>query len=143
MKKTIISIIVAVVATFSAKAQTTIIDFDYSKAINYDVAWFDLDLDGEIDDDESKLASGQIYFNYKDFGSAGNLLGISLTCGDGTGKQIDLSANLEDVVLIYKTNDNREPIYMVSNKIKEPQIIVSTIDGQTFLFVFNLAIFVD
>lgn len=143
MKKTIISIIVAVIATFSAMAQATVIDFDYAKGISYNAAWFDLDLDGVVDDDETKQVSGRVFFNFRDFDSAGNVLKLSVTCDNGNGEEIELDAVLKDVKFLMNTDEEGNPVYAVLNKLKEPQIVVMTIDNDTFLIVYNVAIFLN
>lgn len=141
MKKTIISIIVAVVATFSAKAQTTIIDFDYAKETNINMVWFDFDADGELDEDEAYAIKGRLFFDYKDFKDSGNVLDISMRLEGAEGKTETFSARLRDIVLAHYTDNMGAPTFMALNKLKEPQFSFVVSDGSAAILVYNPAIF--
>lgn len=140
MKKIIISIILAVVATFSAKAQTTIIDFDYAKETDISLAWFDFNQDMDLDDGEAFVTGGHFSFDYKDFKDSGNVFDATLHLTAQNGNYLDFEIYLRDISLVYYMDSTGAPTFMVVNQLTEPQISISISDDTSSVLVFNPAI---
>ena len=127
MKKTILSIIVAVIATFSEKAQTTIIDFDFNQ-------------DMDLDDGEAFVTGGHFSFDYKDFKDSGNVFNATLHLTAENGYYLDFEIYLRDISLVYYMDSTGAPTFMVVNQLTEPQISISISDDTSSVLVFNPAI---
>lgn len=118
-------------------AQTRI-DFDYTKVFNINSMWVDLNQDNIADEGEvyefGTKGRCELYINYKDFDTSGNLLLFKLTLQGGDKKEV-FRNSLEDVVFI-KGDD----MYSVRNKLNEQLFGVTYSNGKWFLLIFNPAI---
>lgn len=138
MKKTIITIVLAIFATICASAQErTRIDFDYRKMFNVDILWLDTNLNGKADDDEISKTTGGCFaaFDYRDFDTAGSTLRLEAVL-QNENKKLELVGMIDDAIL-YLKKDEKETSYTAYNKLGETQFIILKEDGQTYLLVVN------
>lgn len=120
-----------------SNAQTRI-DFDYTKVFTVGSMWVDFNQDkiadeGEIYDfgDKSKC---ELYINYKDFRTSGNLMFFKLTLRGGDKQEV-FSNSLDDVVFI-----KGEALFSIRNKLDEQLFGITYSKGKWFWLVFNPAI---
>lgn len=141
----IIIMALAMTFAFCAQAQddkTTVIDFDYSKSVRIDVLAMDLDGDGELTDDEKitvpENLEWTVKMDYKDFGSAGNFLTLTVRTEEPDGNVGVMTGRLEDVLFV-RTLMDKSTGYGALNKLGEVQFSVLTMDGLTMVSILNAA----
>ena len=144
--RTILTIIVMLfVVNYKCNAQTTKIDFDYSKLFDVEHIFLDYngnqeaDLDnGEIiaTDEKTKITLGLVY---KDFGSAGNILNIEIKFENkDTKKGFSIKGNFEDIDFGH-VKDNDSISYLVHNKLGEVEFAVLVQNKRTTVAIFNVS----
>lgn len=98
MKKFILMICAALLAEVGSIAQ--VIESDYKKVFVCDILSIDLNQNGEIDSEEVFDIECFVSIDFRDFGSAGNLLTVSTFLKRGNETSETASSNFEDVRLI-------------------------------------------
>lgn len=123
------------------KAQTRI-DFDYSKSFNMETVWIDYNQNEESELDEfyplSENFTCDLTMKYKDFGSAGSFLYLTLYVNDKKkGKKQSITANIEDAIILKSDSG-----YFVINKLKEKLFVIAFDENnKANLAIYNPAIF--
>lgn len=98
MKKIILAICAALLAEAVSIAQ--VIESDYKKVFVCDILTIDLDQDGEIGPYESFAGSCYVTIDYSDYGSAGNLMDISVLHRKEDGSTESFGNYFKDVFLL-------------------------------------------
>lgn len=123
-------------SVLTIKAQSTKIDFDYTKQFDISSLWIDFNQNEEPEIDEFFMSKNSIKcsfaINHKDFGSAGNRMYITLSIDNPKGNSKTFKGSLEDVRFI-KTAKG----YGVSNKLGEKLIFVGFEDNEYTLMILN------
>ncbi len=109
---------------FSAYAQNTVIDFDYKKQFLCNYLVVDLEGNGVMDNLESPIGIStkkniKVFFNYKDFGSAGSLMSVTIDMKAPDGKTETMTLKFEDVKLLSSKLKDAKAAYTVTNKLGE------------------------
>lgn len=142
MKKTIITIVLAIFATICANAQErTRIDFDYKKIFDVDILWLDYNQNQESEDNETYNTTGACVatIEYKDFGEDDSILKLEVVFNNGD-KNLKIVGIVDDAMFLYRKEKEKEKTnYLVVNKLGEIQIIISVSQSSTMLVVMNPA----
>lgn len=143
MKKSFLSIVFAALCAASFGQELTKIDFTYKKSFNIDKLYIDYNMDGKPSPDEllspKEGCSAIFSFDYGDYGSAGNLLTVTLTIRSEEGDNRNI-ALLEDVYFARLKNEG-ETLYFVKDGLNDTVLWVSVREEETFLSIFNPSIF--
>ena len=99
MRKFFLMICAALLAEAGGLAQV-VIDSDYKKVFVCDVLSIDLDQDGEIGPYESFADRCYVTIDYRDYGSAGSLMEISVLTRKEDGSTESFGNDFEDVILL-------------------------------------------
>lgn len=126
-------------SVLTVKAQSNIVDFDYTKVFSINSMWIDFNQDKKAQSDEIYNLPdnmGEVFIEYKDFGSAGNLMKFRLTLKkqDGSDKEM-FKKTLDDVTFI-KVDD----IYSVLDKFGDRYFALTKENGVCSLIISNPAI---
>lgn len=152
MKK-IFFILSLFVTVLSVNAQSTKIDFDYSKIFNVKYLYIDYNGNGEIDEGESYASNENfeiiVTLQYKDFDTAGNLANMEMIFRNKkSGKESRAVCNFEDIDLIrekkkYKENEKNDDDYyfdyIILNKLGDSEVAIIEKKNITTLGIFNAA----
>jgi len=142
-KKTILAFIVMLfVLCNKCNAQSTKIDFDYSKQFNVKYIFLDYNGNKEADDGEfvsanekTKITLGLVY---KDFGDTGNILDVEIKCENkDTKKEVLIKGVFEDIDFGY-VKENGDTNYLVKNKLDDIDFAVLVQKEETTVAVFNV-----
>lgn len=122
-------------------AQNNIVDFDYTKVFSINSMWIDFNQDKKAQSDEIYNLPdnmGEVFIEYKDFGSAGNLMRFRLTLrkSDGSDKEM-FNKTLDDVTFI-KVDD----IYSVLDKFGDRYFAITKENCICSLIISNPAILI-
>lgn len=137
-------IILTLVILFSVlvlNAQNNIVDFDYTKVFSINSMWIDFNQDKKAQSDEIYNLpdnAGEMFIEYKDFGSAGNFMTFRLTLKkkDNSRKEVFIKT-LDDVTFIKVDN-----IYSVLDKFGDRYFAITKENDICSLIISNPAILI-
>lgn len=130
----LLTLLLNVITVFSQ--EFVIIDSDYSKIFPVNHIVFDSNLDGKLDAETEtftieKGSGSNIFVDYKDFGSAGNMLSFKIDL-KGKGLNKKFVGNVENITYARKANNN-EYLYLVRDRFDENLLSITITEKKRFL----------